>query len=147
MKTSAEGIALIKKFEGLELDSYQCSANVWTLGYGHTQGVAEGDSCSEEEAEIILVNDLKEFETYVNALVDVELDQNQFDALVAWTFNLGPTNLRTSTLLKKLNDGEYHNVPSEIKRWNRAGGQVLDGLIRRREAEALLFAGEQWENV
>ena len=147
MKTSAEGIALIKKFEGLELNSYQCSANVWTLGYGHTQGVAEGDSCSEEEAEIILVNDLKEFETYVNALVDVELDQNQFDALVAWTFNLGPTNLRTSTLLKKLNDGEYHNVPSEIKRWNRAGGQVLDGLIRRREAEALLFAGEQWENV
>ena len=147
MKTSAEGIALIKKFEGLELDSYQCSANVWTLGDGHTQGVAEGDSCSEEEAEIILVNDLKEFETYVNALVDVELDQNQFDALVAWTFNLGPTNLRTSTLLKKLNAGEYNDVPSEIKRWNRAGGQVLDGLIRRREAEALLFAGEQWENV
>ena len=147
MKTSAEGIALIKKFEGLELDSYQCSANVWTLGYGHTQGVAEGDSCSEEEAEIILVNDLKEFETYVNALVDVELDQNQFDALVAWTFNLGPTNLSTSTLLKKLNAGEYNDVPSEIKRWNRAGGQVLDGLIRRREAEALLFAGEQWENV
>ena len=147
MKTSAEGIALIKKFEGLELNSYQCSANVWTLGYGHTQGVAEGDSCSEEEAEIILVNDLKEFETYVNALVDVELDQNQFDALVAWTFNLGPTNVRTSTLLKKLNAGEYNDVPSEIKRWNRAGGQVLDGLIRRREAEALLFAGEQWENV
>ena len=147
MKTIAEGIALIKKFEGLELDSYQCSANVWTLGYGHTQGVAEGDSCSEEEAEIILVNDLKEYETYVNALVDVELDQNQFDALVAWTFNLGPTNLRTSTLLKKLNAGEYNDVPSEIKRWNRAGGQVLDGLIRRREAEALLFAGEQWENV
>ena len=147
MKTSAEGIALIKKFEGLELDSYQCSANVWTLGYGHTQGLAEGASCSEEEAEIILVNALKEFETYVNALVDVELDQNQFDALVAWTFNLGPTNLRTSTLLKKLNAGEYNDVPSEIKRWNRAGGQVLDGLIRRREAEALLFAGEQWENV
>ena len=147
MKTSAEGIALIKKFEGLELDSYQCSANVWTLGYGHTQGVAEGDSCSEEAAEIILVNDLKEFETYVNALVDVDLDQNQFDALVAWTFNLGPTNLRTSTLLKKLNAGDYNDVPSEIKRWNRAGGQVLDGLIRRREAEALLFAGEQWENV
>ena len=147
MKTSAEGIALIKKFEGLELDSYQCSANVWTLGYGHTQGVAEGDSCSEDEAEIILVNDLKEFETYVNALVDVELDQNQFDALVAWTFNLGPTNLRTSTLLKKLNAGDYNDVPSEIKRWNRAGGQVLDGLIRRREAEALLFAGERWENV
>ena len=147
MKTSAEGIALIIKFEGLELDSYQCSANVWTLGYGHTQGVAEGDSCSEEEAEIILVNDLKEFETYVNALVDVDLDQNQFDALVAWTFNLGPTNLRTSTLLKKLNAGDYNDVPSEIKRWNRAGGQVLDGLIRRREAEALLFAGEQWENV
>ena len=147
MKTSAEGIALIKKFEGLELDSYQCSANVWTLGYGHTQGVAEGDSCSEEAAEIILVNDLKEFETYVTAFVDVELDQNQFDALVAWTFNLGPTNLRTSTLLKKLNAGDYNDVPSEIKRWNRAGGQVLDGLIRRREAEALLFAGEQWENV
>ena len=147
MQTSAEGITLIKKFEGLELDSYQCSADVWTVGYGHTRGVAEGDSCSEEEAESVLVDDLKEFEAYVNEAVDVELVQNQFDALVAWTFNLGPTNLRTSTLLKKLNAGEYSAAPSEIKRWNRAGGQVLDGLIRRREAEALLFAGERWENV
>ena len=147
MKTSAEGIALIKKFEGLETDSYQCSASVWTLGYGHTRDVSEGDTCSAEEAEEILVSDLEEFEGYVNKSVDVDLEQNQFDALVAWTFNLGPTNLNSSTLLKTLNNGDYRDVPTQIKRWNRAAGQVVDGLVRRRNAEAKLFSGEAWEDV
>jgi lysozyme len=145
--TSSEGIALIKKFEGCELEAYQCSANVWTLGYGHTAGVSEGDTCTEEDAETMLAEDLREFENYVNDLVTSDLSQNEFDALVAWTYNLGPGALRESTLLRRLNDGDYEDVPYQIKRWNRAGGEVLPGLTRRREAEALLFQGEPWEDV
>lgn len=147
MKISQEGIALIKKFEGCELNAYQCSANVWTIGYGHTKEVTENNECSMEEAEEILVADLEEFEEWVEKLVSVEMAQNEFDALVAFTFNLGPTNLRTSTLLERLNDRKFEDVPAEMKRWNRAGGVVVDGLVRRREAEALLFKGEAWENV
>jgi lysozyme len=145
--TSEEGISLIKKFEGCELEAYQCSANVWTIGYGHTRDISEGDSCTQAEADEMLVDDLQEFEGYVNELVDAELTQSQFDALVAWTYNLGPTNLKSSTLLKRLNEGDMADVPHQIRRWNKAGGKVLDGLIRRREAEALLFQGEAWENV
>ncbi|MGI9313058.1 MAG: lysozyme [Luminiphilus sp.] len=145
--TSEEGIALIKKFEGCELTAYQCSADVWTLGYGHTAGVSEGDTCTSEDAETMLTEDLQKFEGYVNDLVDVDLEQNQFDALVAWTYNLGPGALKESTLLRKLNEGDLKDAPYQIKRWNRAGGKVLDGLVRRREAEALLFQGEPWENV
>ena len=145
--TSEEGIALIKKFEGCELEAYQCSANVWTIGYGHTRDISEGDSCTQAEADEMLVDDLQEFEGYVNELVDAELTQSQFDALVAWTYNLGPGALKESTLLRKLNEGDYKDAPYQIKRWNRAGGKVLDGLVRRREAEALLFQGEAWENV
>lgn len=147
MKTSQEGICLIKKFEGCELEAYRCSAEVLTIGYGHTQGVNEGDSCTQDEAEDLLVKDLEEFEFYVNDIVEQELNQNQFDALVAWTFNLGPTNLRSSTLLKRLNEGDFDDAPHQIRRWNKAAGQVLDGLVRRREAEALLFQGKPWEDV
>jgi lysozyme len=147
MKTSQEGIALIKKFEGCELEAYLCSAEVLTIGYGHTQGVNEGDTCTQDEAEELLVKDLEEFEFYVNDIVEQELNQNQFDALVAWTFNLGPTNLRSSTLLKRLNEGDFDDAPYQIRRWNKAAGQVLDGLVRRREAEALLFQGKPWEDV
>jgi len=147
MKTSGEGIALIKKFEGCEIKAYQCSAKVWTIGYGHTRGVSEEDTCTKEEAEKILVEDLEEFEKYVNDLVDIPLAQNQFDSLVAWTFNLGPTNLKSSTLLAKLNENDVNDVPFQIRRWNKAGGNVLDGLVRRREAEALLWLGEEWSHV
>tara|TARA_R100001129_G_scaffold171062_1_gene141024 strand:+ start:515 stop:1051 length:537 start_codon:yes stop_codon:yes gene_type:complete len=147
MKTSEEGIALIKKFEGCELSSYVCSGGVHTIGYGHTKDVKEGDTCSSEEAEYYLKDDLESFEGAVSRLVEVKLNQNQFDALVAWTFNLGWGALSSSTLLKVLNDGNYQGVPEQIKRWNMAGGKVLDGLIRRREAEALLFEGKPWEDV
>ena len=147
MKTSQEGISLIKKFEGCELEAYRCSADVLTIGYGHTQGVNEGDRCTQDEAEELLVKDLEEFEFYVNDIVEQELNQNQFDALVAWTFNLGPTNLRSSTLLKRLNEGDFEDAPRQIRRWNKAAGEVLDGLVRRREAEALLFQGKPWEDV
>ena len=80
-------------------------------------------------------------------MVKVELSQFQYDALVAWVYNLGPTNLKSSTLLKVLNEEKYNDVPAQIKRWNKAGGNVLDGLIRRREAEALLFQDKEWHEV
>jgi|TARA_R110000751_G_scaffold235739_2_gene337124 lysozyme len=146
-KTSGEGVALIRKFEGCEFQAYQCSASVWTLGYGHTRDVSEGDTCTKDEAEQTLISDLEEFEGYVNDLVKTPLEQNQFDALVAWTFNLGPTNLRSSTLLARLNDGDLDDVPHQLRRWNKAGGKVLDGLVRRREAEALLWLGDEWSHV
>jgi len=147
MKISKEGIALIKKFEGIELQAYQDSVGVWTIGYGHTKGVKEGDNISLKKAEEMLEEELVEYEGYINNMVELGLEQNQFDALVAWVYNLGPTNLRESTLLKVLNQGLFDEVPFEIKRWNKAGGQVLNGLVRRREAEALLFQGKAWEDV
>ena len=147
MKISKEGIALIKKFEGIELQAYQDSVGVWTIGYGHTKGVKEGDNISLKQAEAMLEEELVEYEGYINNMVELGLEQNQFDALVAWVYNLGPTNLRESTLLKVLNQGLFDEVPYEIKRWNKAGGQVLNGLVRRREAEALLFQGKAWEDV
>lgn len=147
MKISKEGIALIKKFEGIELEAYQDSVGVWTIGYGHTKGVKEGDNISLKQAEEMLEEELVEYEGYINNMVELGLEQNQFDALVAWVYNLGPTNLRESTLLKVLNQGLFDEVPFEIKRWNKAGGQVLNGLVRRREAEALLFQGKAWEDV
>ena len=147
MKISLEGLSLIKKFEGCKLEAYKCSAGVWTIGYGHTTGVKEGDVCTQEEAEKLLRGDIFKFEEYVQDSVKVDLDQSQFDALVAWTFNLGPGNLRESTMLKKLNNQEYESVPFEMRRWNKAGGKTLDGLIRRREAESLLFESKEWEHV
>ena len=147
LKTSQEGISLIKSFEGCELSAYRCSADVPTIGYGHTAGVSDGDTCTLEEAEEMLTEDLVEFENYVKKYVETDLEQNQFDSLVAWVYNLGPKNLSESTMLKELNAGNLEEVPRQMKRWNRAGGQVLDGLIRRREAESRLFKGEAWENV
>jgi lysozyme len=147
LKTSQEGISLIKKFEGCELTAYQCSAGVWTIGYGHTKGVEKGMTISKESAEEMLVEELHEYENYINDNVTASLSQNQFDAMVSWVYNLGPANLKASTLLKVLNAGDYDGVPAQIKRWNKAGGQTLDGLIRRREAEALLFQNKEWYEV
>ena len=147
MRCSQEGLELIKKFEGCKLKSYKCSAGVWTIGYGHTEDVKEGDIVSSQEADKLLRADVFKFERYVEDEVKVELEQNQFDALVAWTFNLGVGNLRNSTMLKKLNNADYTSVPFEMKRWNKAGGKTLDGLVRRRQAESLLFESKEWYQV
>ena len=147
MEISQEGLSLIKKFEGCELKAYKCAADVWTIGYGSTNDVKEGMEISQERADMLLLEDVDVFEEAVNKLVEVPLEQNQFDALISWTFNLGPTNLKNSTLLKVLNNKDYDGVPAQIKRWNKAGGKVLQGLIRRREAEALLFEGKEWHEV
>lgn len=147
MKTSAEGVALIKKFEGCELESYICPAGVWTIGYGTTKNVIEGMRITENQAEELLKKDLETFEEEIERLVEVPLSQCQFDSLAAWTYNLGATNLKNSTLLKVLNRAEHDEVPIQIKRWNKANGKVLKGLVRRREAEALLYEGKDWQEV
>ena len=147
MKIGNKGLEMIKHFEGLELEAYQCAAGVWTIGYGHTKDVVEGDIITEEQADEMLVEELKEYENYVNELVTVPLFDYQFDALVSWTYNLGPTNLKSSTMLKKLNEGKYDEVPDQMRRWNRAGGKVLEGLVARRDYEARLFAGEFEDEV
>ena len=147
MKISQEGLALIKKFEGCELEAYQCPAGVWTIGFGSIKGVKEGDKINKDEANHLLEEEMIEYEGYINNLVKVPLKQYQFDALCAWVFNLGSGNLQESSLLRVLNDGKYDEVPQQIKRWNKANGEVLEGLIRRREAEALLFQGKEWHEV
>ena len=147
MNISQEGLSLIKKFEGCELEAYKCAAGVWTIGYGSIKGVKQGDTITQEEADNLLLYEMDEYEGYINDAVNVDLNQNQFDALVSWVFNLGPSNLSSSTLLTRINNKDWKDVPNQIKRWNKAGGKVLEGLIRRREAEALLFEGKEWHEV
>lgn len=147
MVISDEGIALVKKFEGCELEAYKCAAGVWTIGYGSTRGVNQGDVWTQEKADIMLIDELQEYGEHVSNMVNVPLNQSQYDALTSWCFNLGPTNLSSSSLLRVLNEEKYEEVPHQIKRWNKANGQVNDGLIRRREAEALLFEGKDWSHV
>ena len=139
MKISNNGLDLVKHFEGLVLEAYKCPAGVWTIGYGHTKDVQPGDSWSEDHADHMLEVEMEEYEKYINDLVTVELNQNQFDAMVSWVYNLGVGNLQSSTLLKVLNAGDYAGVPAQIMRWNKASGKVLEGLTRRRQAEADLF--------
>lgn len=144
MKTSANGRKVITEFEGCVLKAYLCSAGVLTIGVGHTSAagapvVAKGMVISKAEADEILTRDLGIFEAVVNRLVRVNLNQNQFDALVSFVFNLGEGNFSKSTLLRKLNAGDYAGASDQFAVWNRAGGKVLTGLTKRRRAEATLF--------
>ena len=144
MQTSDKGIALIKQFEGCKLTAYQDSVGVWTIGYGWTQPVdgkpiRAGMTIKQETAERLLKTGLVSYESDVSRLVKVDLTQGQFDALVSFTYNLGARSLSTSTLLRKLNSGDYAGAADEFLRWNKAGGKVLNGLARRREAERALF--------
>ena len=144
MQTSDKGIALLKEFEGCKLTAYQDSVGVWTIGYGWTQPVdgkpiRAGMTINQETAERLLKTGLVSYESDVYRLVKVGLTQGQFDALVSFTYNLGARSLSTSTLLRKLNAGDYAGAADEFLRWNKAGGKVLNGLTRRREAERALF--------
>ncbi|HCW3086593.1 TPA: lysozyme [Enterobacter hormaechei subsp. steigerwaltii] len=144
MQTSEKGIALIKQFEGCKLTAYQDSVGVWTIGYGWTQPVdgkpiRAGMTIKQETAERLLKNGLVSYESDVSRLVKVGVTQGQFDALVSFTYNLGARSLSTSTLLRKLNVGDYTGAADEFLRWNKAGGKVLNGLTHRREAERALF--------
>ena len=142
MKVSQDCVELVKHFEGFEDTAYLCPANVWTIGYGRTRNVKEGDRITEPQAERDLLEELEGFKHQVLNSVKVELTQNELDALTSWTYNLGVGNLKSSTLLKKLNAGNKSEVPAEMIRWNKANGKVLAGLTKRREAEAELWAKE-----
>lgn len=139
MKISEKGLQLIKEFEGYEGKAYLCPAGVWTIGYGHTQGVEENDMCSVEEAVEFLKKDVEKAERAVNDLVKHELNQNQFDALVSFVFNLGRERFRQSSLLKFLNSAHFPLAGGQFDRWIYADGKVMQGLVKRRAAEKKLF--------
>ncbi|ALE02846.1 lysozyme [Bartonella ancashensis] len=143
-KMSKEGLALIKQWEGLRLHAYQDAIGIWTIGYGHTAQagepiVQEGMKITESQAETILKQDLKQFESTVEQAVTVPLTDEQFATLVSFCYNVGAEAFCTSTLLKKLNKGDYESVPAELQKWIRAGGKRLQGLANRRAAEAGLW--------
>lgn len=139
MKTSPTGIALIERFEGLRLEAYQDRAGLWTCGYGHTSGVKSGDTCTSAQADEWLESDVADAERAVNVLVKVPLNQNQFDALVSFTYNLGWSALEGSTLLRILNAGATSLAAREFLKWDHVAGVVSEGLLRRRTAEQELF--------
>lgn len=136
-------IDLIKSFEGLKLTAYLCPAGVPTIGYGTTKGLTRADvgkkTITEAEATGLLIEDVARFEKAVDKLVKVKLTENQRGALVSFTYNLGEGNFGSSTLLKKINAGDFKSAQSEFAKWDKAGGKVLAGLTRRRAAEAKLF--------
>jgi lysozyme len=140
MKINSKGLDILKQFEGLRLKAYQDSVGVWTIGYGETRGVKPGMVITEAEAEEMLKNSLEEFEAGVAALTSqVHVTDNQFSSLVVFAYNVGLGNLKSSTLLRKLNLGDFKGAADEFLRWDKAGGQKLAGLTRRREAERALF--------
>lgn len=133
------GIALIREFEGLRLEAYKCPAGVWTIGFGTTQGVRPGMKITYSQAEEMLRRDLTSFETAVKNLVKVQLTSNQYDAIICFVYNIGINAFAKSTFLRKLNAKDYAGAANQFTRWNKAGGKVLAGLTRRREAEKKLF--------
>lgn len=141
MTTSRLGLRLIKDFEGLRLAAYKCPAGVWTIGFGHTKGVKQGQVITEAQADDYLVEDIGPIERQLNNL-GVNFRQEQFDALVSWIFNLGGGNFNNSTLKKKiLADSKDEDITAEFIKWVNAGGKPLVGLKRRRVAEANMFVG------
>ena len=142
MNISDRGLELIKEFEGCKLVAYLDSVNVPTIGYGHTKDVRIGDRCTKEQADEWLREDVQDAEACVNREVTAAINQNEFDALCSFVFNLGCGNFRKSTLLRKLNDSDYDGASLEFSRWNMAGGLELAGLTRRRAAEEALFETE-----
>lgn len=137
---NSAGLALIKEYEGFEAHAYLDTGNVPTIGYGHTRGVTMGMSCTPEQAEEWLEADLASAEADVCRLVEVPLTDNQFAALVSFTFNLGGSALAKSTLLRELNARNYEAVPVQMKFWVFDNGKRIKGLERRRKAEAALWS-------
>lgn len=144
MKTGEKGIALIKSFESLQLKAYRCPAGILTIGYGHTgNDVFERMEITEVQAKRLLASDLVASENAVNS-EKLTLTQNQFDALVSFTYNCGICNFQKSTLLKMIRvNPNSANIAFEFAKWNKGGGRVLAGLVRRRKAEAELYSSKQ----
>ena len=139
MTYSQDGLHLTEQFEGCKLEAYLDSVGVPTIGYGHTHGVTLGMTCTQEQAEEWLLEDVQAAVNAVNSMVRVPLTQQEFDALVDFTFNLGSGSLQHSTLLRLLNSGDYQGAAGEFEKWDKAGGKVLAGLLRRRQAEEEMF--------
>lgn len=139
MKTSQNGIEFVKRHEGLRLKAYLDSAGVWTIGYGSTGGVRPVDVITEAQAEAKLREDIRTAEREVNRH-KLGINQNQFDALVSFTFNVGSGNFRSSTLLKRIKENQNHpDIKNQFNRWVYGGGKRLDGLVKRRAEEAKLY--------
>ena len=146
MHINERGIEIVKSFEGISLKPYLCPANVWTVGYGATRSSTGGPidpdmgPISETEAEALLIRDLESSEGWVSRLIKTALTENQFSALVSFTFNVGGAGaLQRSTLRMKLNRGEYQGAADEFPKWKFANKRILAGLVRRRAAERALF--------
>lgn len=150
MKINQAGIDLIKRFEDLFLKSYKCPNDIWTIGWGHTGGVSEGQTITVKQAEAFLDADLVYFESLATKALKYPVNDNQFSAFVSILFNVGPGNAykdgilklksgAPSTLLKRINEGNLLAAANEFEKWNRAGGRILNGLTKRRKAEKELF--------
>lgn len=144
MRTSNKGIELIKSFEGIKTKAYLCPAGVWTIGYGHTKGVKKNDTCTMAQAIEFLKEDLRVFECAINDLVQVELNQNQFDALISFVYNVGAGAFQDSTMRKFINAGHFPLAAGQFDKWiyarDKTGKKIeLEGLVRRRAAEKKLF--------
>lgn len=140
MKTNSAGIALIQSFEDCKLKAYLCPANVWTIGWGTTKGVKPGQTITQAQADKLFADDLVIYETAVSKAVKVPLTGNQFSALVSLTYNIGAGAFAKSTLVKRLNARDYAGAQAQFAAWKKGGGKTLAGLVRRRAAEAKLFA-------
>jgi lysozyme len=139
-------VDLVKQYEGLRLEAYRCAAGKWTIGYGHTRGVSEGDAITEAEAEVMLAVDITDAAAHVDRLISATLNENQRGALTSFVFNVGSGAFASSTLRRRLNEGNYDAVPSELRRWTRGRHPLtrkpvdLPGLVRRRAAEIELWS-------
>ncbi|MGP1385371.1 MAG: glycoside hydrolase family protein [Thainema sp.] len=144
---NTEGFKLLTTFEGCKLKAYDDGGGVWTIGYGHTQGVFCGMTITQAQANQFLREDLEKFETFVQDAVAVEVNDDQFSALVCLCFNIGPgrKGFRGSTLLRLLNQGNYLGAAKQFPRWNKVSGTPWLGLTRRRLAEQALFNSQPWE--
>ena len=145
------GLPIVKEFEGCKLQAYPDPATggaPWTIAWGRTKGVKKGDTCTQAQADAWLNEEYDEFESAViKALGGARTTDNQLGAMVCFAYNCGVANLKSSTLLRKHKAGDYAGAAKEFARWNKAAGEVLEGLVRRRKAEALLFEGKDWSEV
>lgn len=142
MRVSEQGLAFIRKHEGLRLRAYRCPAGVWTIGYGTTRGVREGQEITQAEAERLLAEDVEYFSHGVLAAITRRPSQAQFDALVSFAYNIGVTGFRRSSVLRAHNAGDFAAAGRAFALWNKAGGRELPGLTRRRADEAALYLSE-----
>ena len=141
MTTSRKGLQLIKDFEGLRLGSYKCPAGVWTIGYGHTKGVKQGQVIDQMRADDMLIEDIAPIERLLNS-IGINFRQEQFDALVSWIFNLGVNNFSTSTMLRYIRENRSdEDITDQMVKWFNANKKPLAGLKKRRVAEANMFIG------